>query len=75
MDLVISPEVAGIAVHESVGHPYEVDRIFGREVAQAGESFVKPDMLGERIGSEAGTVIEDPILPKSRGLPPRRRGS
>ncbi|WP_457751672.1 TldD/PmbA family protein [Thermococcus sp.] len=68
LDLVISPEVAGIAVHESVGHPYEADRIFGREAAQAGESFVKPDMLGERIGSEAVTVIEDPTIPNSWGF-------
>ncbi len=68
IDLVISPEVAGIAVHESVGHPYEADRIFGREAAQAGESFVKPDMLGERIGSEAVTVIEDPTIPNSWGF-------
>ncbi len=68
VDLVISPEVAGIAVHESVGHPYESDRIFGREAAQAGESFVKPDMLGERIGSEAVTVIEDPTIPNSWGF-------
>ncbi|NJE10455.1 TldD/PmbA family protein [Thermococcus sp. MAR1] len=68
VDLVISPEVAGIAVHESVGHPYEADRIFGREAAQAGESFVKPDMLGERIGSEVVTVIEDPTIPNSWGF-------
>ncbi|MDV3103477.1 TldD/PmbA family protein [Thermococcus waiotapuensis] len=68
VDLVISPEVAGIAVHESVGHPYEADRIFGREAAQAGESFVKPEMLGERIGSEVVTVIEDPTIPNSWGF-------
>ncbi|MDN5320424.1 MAG: TldD protein [Thermococcaceae archaeon] len=68
VDVVISPEVAGIAVHESVGHPYELDRIMGREAAQAGESFVKPEMLGERIGSEAVTVIEDPTIPNSWGF-------
>ncbi len=68
IDVVISPEVSGIAVHESVGHPYESDRIFGREAAQAGESFVKPGMLGERIGSEVVNVIEDPTLPKSYGF-------
>ncbi len=68
VDVIISPEVAGIAVHESVGHPYESDRIYGREAAQAGESFVKPDMLGERIGSDAVTVIEDPTLPNSWGF-------
>lgn len=68
VDVVISPEVAGIAVHESVGHPYELDRIMGREAAQAGESFVKTEMLGERIGSEAVTVIEDPTIPNSWGF-------
>ena len=68
VDLVISPEVAGIAVHESVGHPYELDRIMGREAAQAGESFVKPSMLGERIGTEEVTVIEDPTIPNSWGF-------
>ncbi len=68
VDLVISPEVAGIAVHESVGHPYEADRIMGREAAQAGESFVKPHMLGERIGSEVVTVIDDPTIPNSWGF-------
>ncbi|AIF69603.1 peptidase U62 modulator of DNA gyrase [Palaeococcus pacificus DY20341] len=68
VDVVISPEVAGIAVHESVGHPYELDRIMGREAAQAGESFVKPEMLGERIGSEVVTVIEDPTIPNSWGF-------
>ncbi len=68
VDIVISPEVAGIAVHESVGHPYELDRIMGREAAQAGESFVKPTMLGERIGSDMVNVIEDPTIPNSWGF-------
>ncbi|AFK22613.1 TldD/PmbA family protein [Pyrococcus sp. ST04] len=68
VDLVLAPEVVGIAVHESVGHPYELDRIMGREAAQAGESFVKPEMLGERIGSDAVTVIEDPTIPNSWGF-------
>jgi len=68
VDIVISPEVAGIAVHESVGHPYELDRIMGREAAQAGESFVKPTMLGERIGSDMVNVVEDPTIPNSWGF-------
>ncbi|AEC52787.1 hypothetical protein PNA2_1872 [Pyrococcus sp. NA2] len=68
VDLILAPEVVGIAVHESVGHPYELDRIMGREAAQAGESFVKPRMLGERIGSEVVTVIDDPTIPNSWGF-------
>jgi TldD protein len=67
VDLVVGPEVTGIAAHESCGHPYEADRIWGREAAQAGESFVRADMLGTRIGSKAVTVVEDPRVPGSYG--------
>lgn len=67
MDLVCGPEVAGIAAHESCGHPMEADRILGREMSQAGKSFVKPEMLGQRIGSRYATVIDDPTVPGSYG--------
>jgi len=70
MDLVCGPEVAGIAAHESCGHPMEADRIIGREMSQAGRSFVSPDMLGKRIGSEYATVIDDPTVPGSYGYYP-----
>ena len=49
MDLLCGSEVAGIAAHESCGHPMEADRILGREMSQAGESFVYP---GARSGLE-----------------------
>ena len=66
-DLVCGPEVAGIAAHESCGHPMEGDRILGREMSQAGKSFVHPDMIGQRIGSSYATVIDDPTVPGSYG--------
>jgi len=66
-DLVCGPEVVGIAAHESCGHPMEADRIIGREMSQAGRSFVSPGMIGQRIGSEYATVIDDPTLPGSYG--------
>ena len=62
MDVVTGPEVTGIAVHESCGHPYEADRIFGREGAQAGESFVKKSDIGKRIGSNIVTIADDPCV-------------
>jgi TldD protein len=68
VDLVLGSEVTGIICHESCGHPQEADRILGREAAQAGESYVKPNMLGERIGSEHVTIIDDPTLPSSYGF-------
>ncbi len=68
VDVVVGSEVVGLLVHESAGHPMEADRILGREAAQAGESFVKPDMIGKfRIGTELATVIEDPTIPGSAG--------
>ncbi|MCD4666580.1 TldD/PmbA family protein [archaeon] len=67
-DLICGPEITGIASHESVGHPYEADRIFGRESAQAGESFVKKDMLKTQIGSEIVNVVDNPILENSYGF-------
>jgi len=67
LDIVASPQVTGIMVHESVGHPYEADRVLGREAAQAGESFVSADMIGSRIGSDSVNVVEDPTIPGSFG--------
>lgn len=67
IQVIVSPEISGIIAHESVGHPYEADRILGRESAQAGESFVTPDMLGTRIGSEVVNVADDPTLKDSFG--------
>jgi TldD protein len=66
-DLVCGSEVAGITAHESCGHPMEADRILGREMSQAGKSFVTPDMIGQRIGSVYATVIDDPTVPGSYG--------
>jgi len=68
MDVVIGPYVSGLVAHESVGHPYEADRILGREAAQAGESFVTPDMLGSRIGTELVSVVDDPTIEGSYGF-------
>ncbi|MBI2175910.1 TldD/PmbA family protein [Candidatus Woesearchaeota archaeon] len=67
VDLVVAPQITGIMVHESVGHPYEADRVLGREAAQAGESFISAKMLGTRIGSPAVNIVDDPTVPGSFG--------
>ncbi len=67
IDLVVAPQITGIMVHESVGHPYEADRVLGREAAQAGESFISPKMLGTRIGTPAVNIVDDPTVPGSFG--------
>ncbi|MFQ6055492.1 MAG: TldD/PmbA family protein [Methanosarcinales archaeon] len=67
-DVILSPELAGIIAHESCGHPYEADRILGREAAQAGESFVKRNMLGYKIGTDVVNLVDNPTIPNSYGF-------
>ena len=69
-DLVCGPEVTGIAAHESCGHPMEADRILGREMSQAGRSFIyqgSPFWLGTRIGTDVVTIVDDPTIEHSYG--------
>jgi TldD protein len=68
MDLICGPQVTGIASHESCGHPMEADRINGREMSQAGKSFVTKELLGQRIGSDAVTIVDDPTIRNSSGF-------
>lgn len=71
MDLICGSEVTGIAAHESCGHPMEADRIVGREMSQAGRSFIYkggPYWIGTRIGSDAVTVVDDPTVEHSYGF-------
>ncbi|MDE1852897.1 MAG: TldD/PmbA family protein [Thaumarchaeota archaeon] len=68
LDVVLSPELSGIAAHESVGHPQEADRVLGREGAQAGESYLKADSLGRKIGSDEANISDDPTLLHSNGF-------
>ncbi len=68
MDVILGPEVVGLAVHESAGHPSEADRVMGREAAQAGLSYRRRMRPGERIGSPVSTVIDDPTIPGSYGF-------
>ncbi len=68
--LVCGTEVVGIASHESCGHPMEADRILGREMSQAGRSFIYPGgpyWLGTRIGSDLVTIVDDPNVENSYG--------
>ena len=52
MDLVLDPMNLALTMHESVGHPTELDRILGWEANMAGRSFVRPEDVGKlRYGS------------------------
>jgi TldD protein len=70
MDVILSPELSGIAAHESVGHPQEADRVLGREGAQAGESYLKRGSIGFKVGSKEANISDDPTIIHSNGYSP-----
>ncbi|HUH02445.1 MAG TPA: TldD/PmbA family protein [Kofleriaceae bacterium] len=52
-DLILHPTNLWLTIHESIGHPTELDRAMGMEANYAGTSFLTTDKLGSfRIGSE-----------------------
>jgi predicted Zn-dependent protease len=59
--LLLAPDQMILQLHESIGHPLELDRILGDERNYAGTSFVTPDMFGSyRYGSKLLNVVFDP---------------
>ncbi len=63
-DLLLAPDQMYIQIHESIGHPLELDRILGDERNYAGTSFVTPDMFGSyQYGSPLLNVSFDPQVP------------
>jgi predicted Zn-dependent protease len=61
MDVLLAPDQMILQIHESIGHPLELDRILGDERNYAGTSFVTPDMFGSyRYGSEQLNITFDP---------------
>jgi predicted Zn-dependent protease len=64
MDLVLAPDQMMLQIHESIGHPLELDRILGDERNFAGTSFVTEKMFGNyRYGSDLLNVSFDPDSP------------
>lgn len=61
MHLMLDPGQMMLQIHESIGHPLELDRILGDERNYAGRSFVTPDMFGSyQYGSDLLNVTFDP---------------
>jgi TldD protein len=59
--LVIHPSQLYLQVHESCGHPIELDRVFGTEASYAGTSFLTTDKLRDDFmyGSEIVNIVAD----------------
>jgi predicted Zn-dependent protease len=63
-DLLLSPDQMLMQIHESIGHPLELDRILGDERNYAGWSFVKPQDFGKlQYGSKKLNVCFEPNYP------------
>jgi TldD protein len=59
-DLVLDPTNLWLTIHESVGHPTELDRALGWEANFAGTTFCTPDKLGKlKYGSRLMNVVAD----------------
>ncbi len=66
--VVIGSNLAALMVHETCGHPTELDRVLGSENAFAGGSFLLPDMLNQfDYGSPAVNMTADATLPGGLG--------
>ena len=67
-DLVVGSAQLALQVHESCGHPTELDRAMGLEISLAGGSFLQPSMLGTfRYGSDLVNIVADATVPGAIG--------
>jgi TldD protein len=66
--LILDGPQLALQVHESCGHPIELDRVFGTEAAYAGTSFLTPDKYGSlQYGSEIVNLTADAVTPTGLG--------
>jgi len=67
-DIVIGGSQLALQVHESCGHPVELDRVLGKELSYAGGSFLTLDKLNHfSYGSPLVNITADATLPKGLG--------
>jgi len=62
--LILSGDLMSLQIHESIGHPLELDRVYGSERNFSGTSFATPEKLGNlKYASDIVTVYTDPTAP------------
>ncbi|UCH34169.1 MAG: TldD/PmbA family protein [Armatimonadota bacterium] len=68
LPIIIDSSQMALQIHESCGHPTELDRVFGTEASYAGTSFLTPDKLGGlRYGSSLVNITADATIPGALG--------
>jgi len=66
--IIIAGNQLALQVHESCGHPTELDRVLGTEISLAGGSFMTLDKLNRlKYGSEKVTIVADATIPGGLG--------
>jgi TldD protein len=68
--IILHPSQLYLQLHESCGHPIELDRVFGTEASYAGTSFLTTDKLangGFQYGSELVNIVADATAPGGLG--------
>ena len=68
-DIILGGSQVGLQIHESIGHPIELDRVLGTEANFAGMSFLTLDKLGSlKYGSDIVNVVADATPAHGPGL-------
>lgn len=68
IDLIIAGGQLALQIHESCGHPSELDRALGTEISLAGGSFMTPDRLGSlKYGSPKVNIYGDATIDGALG--------
>ena len=68
MDLIIGGSQLALQIHESIGHPSELDRVLGMEANYAGTSFLTTDLYKDyHYGSPIVNVVADATVPTGLG--------
>src|SRR5450759_503219 len=66
--IILDGSLTALQIHESCGHPIELDRVFGSEASYAGTSFLTPEKLGHfRYGSNLVNIVADATIPGGLG--------
>ncbi len=66
--VILDGSQLALQVHESIGHPIELDRILGSEASYAGTSFLNPEMVDNfQYGSDRVNVVADATVPGGLG--------
>lgn len=66
--VILGASQLALQIHESCGHPIELDRVFGAEAAYAGGSFLTPEKLGRfRYGAEVVNLTAEALRPTGLG--------